>query len=91
MVFCKIHWIRGTIPHFPFYFSTKVATASLVAQMGRNLPGMRETCVSSLGRENAPEKGMATHSVFLPGESHGQRSPVAAVHGVTKRRTQLNN
>ena len=26
--------------------------------------------------------------VFLPGELHGQRSLVATVHGVTKRRTQ---
>ena len=28
----------------------------------------------SLGREDPLEEGMATHSVFLPGESHGQRS-----------------
>ena len=27
-----------------------------------------------LGQEDPLEKGMATHSVFLPGESHGQRS-----------------
>ena len=26
------------------------------------------------GREDPLEKGMATHSVFLPGEFHGQRS-----------------
>ena len=32
--------------------------------------------VQSLGREGPLEEGMATHSpVFLPGESHGQRSP----------------
>ena len=31
--------------------------------------------VQSLGREGPLEEGMATHSpVFLPGESHGQRS-----------------
>ena len=30
--------------------------------------------VRSLGREDPLEEGMATHSVFLPGESHGQRS-----------------
>ena len=30
----------------------------------------------SLSREDPLEEGMATHSVFLPGESHGQRSPV---------------
>ena len=28
----------------------------------------------SLSREDPLEKGMAAHSVFLPGESHGQKS-----------------
>ena len=35
---------------------------------------MQETYVQSLGQEDPLEEGMATHSVFLPGESHGQRS-----------------
>ena len=35
---------------------------------------MPETLVRSLGQEDPLEKGMATHSVFLPGESHEQRS-----------------
>ena len=43
--------------------------ASLVAQLVKNLPVMRETWVQSLGQEDPPEEGMATHSVFLPGES----------------------
>ena len=30
--------------------------------------------VRSLGGEDPLEEGMAAHSVFLPGESHGQRS-----------------
>ena len=30
--------------------------------------------VQSLGREDSLEVGIATHSVFLPGESRGQRS-----------------
>ena len=30
-------------------------------------------------------------SVFLPGESHDQRSQQAIVHGVTKSRTQLSD
>ena len=34
----------------------------------------QETRVKSLGLENALEKEMATHSVFLPRESQGQRS-----------------
>ena len=42
----------------------------------KNLPAMQETRLHSLGQEDTLEKGMATHSRFLPGESHGQRSPV---------------
>ena len=39
--------------------------ASLVAQMVKNLPEMRETWVQSLGGEDPLEKGMATHSSIL--------------------------
>ena len=39
--------------------------ASLVAQMVKNLPAIRETQVWSLGWEDPPEKGMATHSSIL--------------------------
>ena len=35
-----------------------------------------KTWVQSLGWEDPLEEGMATHSVFLPGKSHGQRSLV---------------
>ena len=45
-----------------------------MAQMVKNLPAMQETWVQSLGQEEPLEKEMATYSVFLPGESHGQRS-----------------
>ena len=41
--------------------------------MEKNLPAIQET----LGWEDPLEKGMATYSVFLPGESHGQRSLVS--------------
>ena len=43
----------------------------------KNLPssaGDMEMQVQSLGWEDPLEKGMATTPVFLPGESHGQRS-----------------
>ena len=43
----------------------------------KNLPasaGDLRDMVRSLGQEDPLEKEMATHSVFLPGESHGQRS-----------------
>ena len=39
--------------------------ASLVAQMVKGLPKMRETRVQSLGREDLLEKEMATHSSIL--------------------------
>ena len=42
-----------------------VTAASLLAQMIKNLPGMRETQVWSLGWEDPLEKGMATHSSIL--------------------------
>ena len=43
----------------------------------------------SLSQEDPLEKEMATTPVFLPRESHGQRS--LAVHGVPKSQTQLSN
>ena len=39
--------------------------ASLVAQLVKNLPAMRETWVRSLGWEDSLEKNMATHSSIL--------------------------
>ena len=40
-------------------------SASLVAQRLKRLPGMQETWVRSLGREDPLEKEMATHSSTL--------------------------
>ena len=48
--------------------------SSLVAQMVKNLPAIWETWARSLGWDDLLEEGMATHSVFLPGEVHEQRS-----------------
>ena len=42
-----------------------IKRASLVAQMVKNVPTMRETQFQSLGGEDPPEKGMATHSSIL--------------------------
>ena len=36
-----------------------------MAQMVKNLPGMQETQVQSLGQEDPLENGMATHSSIL--------------------------
>ena len=48
--------------------------ASLVAQRLRICLPMQELWVPSLGQEDSLEKEMETDPVFLPGESHGQRS-----------------
>ena len=50
--------------------------ASLVAQRVKNLPAMQETQIGSLGREDPPEKGMATHSSTLAWRIPRQRSLV---------------
>ena len=55
-------------------FSSSVRGAFQVAQMVKNLPAMQETQVQSLGWEDPLEKGWQPTPVFLPGESHGQRS-----------------
>ena len=44
------------------------ASKSLVAQMLKNLPEMRETWVQSPGQDDSLEKGMATHSSILAWE-----------------------
>ena len=46
---------------YPLHYSW----ASLVAQLVKNLPGMPETGVRSLGLEDPLDKGKATHSSFL--------------------------
>ena len=50
---------------FFFLIASKPCSASLVAQMVKNLPAVRETWVPSLGQEDTLEKEMATHSSIL--------------------------
>ena len=58
---------------------------SLVAQMVKNPPAMRETWVRSLGWEDALEEGMATHSSILAWRIFMDRGAwQAIVHGVAK-------
>ena len=47
-------------------YSLQYSWASLVAQMVKNPPAMRETWAASLGWEDSLEEGMATHSSILP-------------------------
>ena len=58
--------IRKSIPdRWHLSGSGRLRGASLVAQMVKNLPAMKETGVPSLGREDPLEKGMVTHSSIL--------------------------
>ena len=60
-----------------------ICKASLVAQMVKHLPAMRETRVRFLGGEDPLEKEMAIHS-----STFAWKIPV---HGVAKSRTRLND
>ena len=51
----------------------------------------QEMWVRFLGQEDSLEKDMQPTPVFLPGESHGQRSLVGTVHGVEKSQTRLSD
>ena len=63
-----------------------------MAQMVKSLPAVHETWVQSLGQEDPLEKEMATTSVFLPREFHGQRSLVGyTVRGVAKSQAWLSD
>ena len=63
------------------------SSASLVAQLVKNLPVMQENWVWSLGWEDPLKKGMATHSSIL-----AWRIPMdCIIHMVTKSQTQLSN
>ena len=65
---------------------------SLVAQMVKNPPALRETWVQSLGWEDPLEEGMATHFSTLAWRIPMDRGVwQATVHGVAKSRTRLND
>ena len=55
----------------------------------KNLPVMQETQVQSLDQKDPLEKEMANTPVFMPGESHLQRSLTDYSPWVTKSRTRL--
>ena len=64
---------------------------SLVAQRLKHLPGMLESQVRSLGREDPLEKEMATHTSILAWRISWREEPGRLVHGVTKSWTQLSD
>ena len=61
-------------------------SGSLVAQLVKYPPAMRETWVQSLGWEDPLEKGKGTHSSIL-----AWKIPWTVVHGVTKSWIGLSN
>ena len=86
---------------FSGYFTQE--EASLVVQMVKNLPVMRETRVQSLGREDPLEKEMATHynilawrvpwteepgGLYSPWESDTTEQLILSLHKSRRRRKQ---
>ena len=68
----------GWIGHLIQYFG-----ASLVAQLVKNPPAMREAWVQSLGWEDPLKKGKATHSSILKKAMNGG-AWWATIHGAAK-------
>ena len=71
--FYNLKFYNFLIPKFTF-LSLCPLKSTLVAQMVKNSPAKQETLVQSLGWEDPLAKGMATHSIVLPGEFHAQMS-----------------
>ena len=66
--------------------------ASLVAQMIKKPPALRETWVQSLDWEDPLEEGMATHSRILAWRISMDRGAwQVIVHGVAKSQTRLSD
>ena len=75
---------RGEGIGYPLQYSW----ASLVAQMVKNLPAMRDTWIQILGWEDPLEEGMATHSSILAWRIPMDRGAWWATdHGVANRQT----
>ena len=75
----------GRSPGEGLGYPLQYSWVSLVAQLVKNPPAMRETWVQSLGWEDPLEEGMATHSSILAWRipmDRGAWQPT--VHGVAK-------
>ena len=78
----------GRSPQEGIGYSLQYSWASLMAQLVKNLPAMRETWVRSLGWEDPLEKGKTTYSSILAWRIPMDRGTWwATVHGVTKSQT----
>ena len=67
------------------FLASQCSWSSLVAQLVKNLPAMRETWVQSLGWGDPLEKGKATQASIL-----AWIILWTTVNGVTKSQTQLS-
>ena len=77
---------------YSFSINYLLPGASLVAQMVKNLPEMRETWVQSLGWEDPLEEGMATYYSILAWEIPWTKEPGGLQSmGLQKSWTQLSN
>ena len=87
------HTHTHTHTHKVFLFTYLAVRASLVAQMVKHLPAVRETRVWSLGWEDPLEKEMAIHSSTLAWKILWIEEPdtIHVVSVVTKSRTQLRD
>ena len=65
----------GRSPGEELGYPLQYSWASLVAQMVKNPPAMRETWVQSLGWEDPLEEGMATHSSILAWRIQWSKEP----------------
>ena len=65
--------------------------ASLVAQLVKNLPAMKETWVLSMDLEDPLEKGKAAHSSILAWRIPWTEKSGGLHHGVTKSWTRLSD
>ena len=81
-----------SFPITVFWLLVSAHLASLVAQLVKNPPAMRETWVQSLGWEDPLEEGLAAHSNILGWRIAMDRGDWQdIVHGVAKSRTRLSD
>ena len=64
-----------------------VFRASLVAQLVKNLPAMKETQFSSLGGEDPLEKEMATHSSIIAWEIPQTEEPGGGLQSMESQKS----
>ena len=81
----------GRYPGVGISYPLPYSWASLVAQLVKNPPAMRETWVRSLGWEDPLEEGKATHSNILTEEFPGLYSPWGHKESDTTKQLSLSS